>query len=568
MSDYSGRLELTWTNKHERLLAHEDGSYTWCPPSDYRVAEVRLLRDAGTTGETHAEADRAKDNLLIRGDALHALQSLNGLPEYARELQGKVRLIYLDPPFNTQQAFAQYDDALEHSVWLTMMRDRLLQLKKLLAPDGSIWVHLDDAEVHRARIVLDEVFGPDQFIGTIVWQKVYAPRNDAKRFSVSQDYLHVYGKEIDKFERNLLARSAAMDRRYKNSDDDPRGPWKPGDIGSNKSERERPNLAYDIVDPATGLVYPFKPEGVWRYNQDRVRELIADGRIVFPKKKDGRPSQKQFLSERDGAVPQTLWLHNEVGHTDESKREIQRLFPDVTPFATPKPERLMERIIHIASNPGDIVLDCFAGSGTTAAVAHKLGRRFVTVEWSRDTLERFTGPRLEKVVAGEDPGGITESVGWEGGGGFRVLDVAPSMFDDDEGQVVLADWAFGTALGEVTAAQLGFAYDPEALPFCGRKGRTRLVVVDGLVNDAVVRLLVAELADDERLTICGTMIDVAARDVLTELRPGSSLRKVPESILADYRRSQLWWDGHAGPAQLPGLEANGSTGPVEPQLVD
>ena len=219
------------------------------------------------------------------------------------------------------------------------------------------------------------------------------------------------------------------------------------------------------------------------------------------------------------------------------------MFPGVTPFATPKPERLLERIIHIATDPGDIVLDCFAGSGTTAAVAHKLGRRFVTVEWSRDTLERFTGPRLEKVVRGEDPGGITESAGWEGGGGFRVLDVAPSMFDDDEGHVVLADWAFGTALSEATAAQLGFAYEPDALPFSGRKGRTRLAVVDGLVNEAVVRLLLAELPDEERLAVCGTMVDPVARDQLSALRPGSTLRKVPESILADYRRSQLWWHG-------------------------
>ena len=211
----------------------------------------------------------------------------------------------------------------------------------------------------------------------------------------------------------------------------------------------------------------------------------------------------------------------------------------------------MERIIHIASSPGDLVLDCFAGSGTTAAVAHKMGRRWIMVEWSRQTVETFTAPRLAKVVSGEDPGGITEQAGWEGGGGFRVLDVAPTMFDEEEGQVLLAEWAFGTDLSEATAAQLGFEYDPELLPFCGRKGRLRLAVVDGLVNEAVARLLLQELPAEERLCVCGTMIDPAVRDVLRSERPGSTVRKVPESILADYRLGQLWWDAQATPAEEP-----------------
>lgn len=561
MTDYSGRLELTWTNKHERLLAHEDGSYTWCPRSDYRVAEVRLLRDAGTSGDTHEDAERAKDNLLIRGDALHALTSLNGLPEYAKELQGAVRLIYLDPPFNTQQAFAQYDDALEHSVWLTMMRDRLLQLKKLLAPDGSIWVHLDDAEMAYCRVMMDEVFGRENFVAGVVWEKADSPRNSARWFSTDHDYILVYARNQEVWRPNRLARTDKADAIYTNPDNDPRGSWLPGDPYANKPYSSG---EYSVVGP-TGRTFRPPPGRFWRVSEDRLKALDIDGRIWWGPKRDARPSIKRYLTEVGDLVPRTLWSRLEVGSNRTSKNEIRKLFPGIEAFGTPKPERLMERIIAIASNPGDIVLDCFAGSGTTAAVAHKMGRRFIAVEWSRDTLERFTGPRLEKVVAGEDPGGITESAGWEGGGGFRVLDVAPSMFDDDDGQVVLADWAFGTALGEATAAQLGFAYDPEALPFCGRKGRTRLVVVDGIVNEAVVRLLVAELADDERLMICGTMIDGAARDVLTDLRPGSSLRKVPESILADYRRSQLWWDGHAGPAQLPGLEAGG---PVEPVLAN
>lgn len=193
MTRYEGRLELTWTNKHLRLLAHDDGAYTWVSPSDYRVAEVRLLHGVEAVDDCRSERGRARDNLLIRGDALNTLRSLATLPEFAREYAGKVKLAYLDPPFNTQQSFLQYDDALEHSVWLTMIRDRLVQIKSLLAADGSVWLHLDDAEVHRARSVLDEVFGPDWFIGTIIWNKADTLRNDARRFSVSHDYLLVYG---------------------------------------------------------------------------------------------------------------------------------------------------------------------------------------------------------------------------------------------------------------------------------------------------------------------------------------------------------------------------------------
>jgi adenine-specific DNA-methyltransferase len=182
VASYEGRLELTWTNKHLRLLAHDDGSYEWVPASDYRVAEVRLLRDAGTVGQVHDDAERAKDNLLIRGDTLNALTSLIELPEFAQEYVGKVKIAYLDPPFNTQQSFLQYDDALEHSVWLTMIRDRLLQIRTLLAPDGSVWLHLDHSEVHRARCAMDEVFGPGCFVAEIIWRSSDNSNNDAKQF--------------------------------------------------------------------------------------------------------------------------------------------------------------------------------------------------------------------------------------------------------------------------------------------------------------------------------------------------------------------------------------------------
>jgi len=533
---YDGRLELTWTNKSMRLLAHEDGSYEWVSPSDYRVAEVRLLHDAGAVGEVHAQPDRAKDNLLIRGDALNALTSLIELPEFAREYLGKVKLAYLDPPFNTQQSFLHYDDALEHSVWLTMMRDRLVSIKTLLAPEGSVWVHLDDSEMGYCRVMMDEIFGRDNFVATVIWQKAHSARNDATQFSVDHDYILVYSRNTE-WRPYLLARDASMDARYSNPDNDPRGPWQAGDLTANGF---RKNGNYAITTPSGRLIPGPPPGGCWRYPEERFKELVADNRIHWRKGGAGEPRIKRFLSEvRQGRVPRTFWANDEVGHSQDAKQEIKDLVSDVEPFATPKPERLIERVLRVATEPGDVVLDCFLGSGTTAAVAHKTGRRWVGIEQNADTLQTFTRLRMTKVVGGEDPGGITQLMDWHGGGGFRILHVAPSMFEAVDGQVYLSEWATNGTLAEVTAAQLhyDYQYDP---PFCGLRGRSRLAVIDGLVNEAVVRLVANALAEDQRLVICGTAIDPTAREVLRGLRPGSSVRKIPHSILQEYRQSVRW----------------------------
>ena len=533
----SGRLELTWTNKHKRLLAHEDESYEWTNPSDYRVAEVRLLHDVSSVGKVHPKKERPADNLLIRGDALHALTSLTQIPEFAREYAGKVRLVYIDPPFNTGQMFSSYDDALEHSVWLTMFRDRLLQLRRLLSEDGSIWVHLDDVESHRARCVLDEVFGASAFVSTVVWENFYG-RSNAAAISPCHNYLLVYspiGKEKWRHARNLLPRDGKSASKYDNPDNDPRGDWRNGPIFAPEERHE--GLMYTIKTPAGRTVRP--PAGShWRMSEPEFWRLVEDGRITFGQDGKGAPAVKLFLNEvQDGLVPRSWWPHGEVGHSQEAKREIQALFPDQPPFATPKPERLMERVIQIATNEGDIVMDCFAGSGTTAAVAHKMNRRWVTSEWSRDNAENYILPRLTKVIEGTDLGGITESQGWEGGGGFRVLEVAPSMFDARDGRIVLAPWATDEALAEAVAAQAGFDYLPEDAPFCGRKGRQRLAVVDGLVNPDVAELLTSWLADNEVLVVYGTAIAPDTREALTTLRRGSQCRKVPQTLLNAYRRA-------------------------------
>lgn len=548
---YTGRLELTWTNKELRLLAHEDGSYEWLPEADYRVAEVRLLDTAGVIGQTHGDTHRAADNLLIRGDALNALRSLAKLPELAGEVVGKVRLAYLDPPFNTQQSWMQYDDALEHSVWLTMMRDRLQQVHKLLAPNGSVWVHCDDSEGARLRLVLDEVFSPSGFVGTVIWRSTDNSNNDAKQFSVDHNYILVYSRDPD-WRSNGLPRSEEQSKHYSNPDDDPRGRWFDGNPVDSPNPRE--NLRYTVVSPTGHVIDP--PDNGWRWKRETLDARMATGEIRFSD--DGkRVIRRTYLADQGLLPPSTLWADIAVtGSNRQAKYELKRLFdlPSAQLFDTPKPERLMKRIIELATDEGDLVLDCFLGSGSTAAVAHKMNRRWVGIERSADTLDKFTVPRLQRVVAGDDPGGVTALTQWEGGGGFRVLDVAPTMFEDAGGVVVLADWAVNGKLSEATAAQLYFDFEMEP-PFAGRKGKTRLAVIDGLVSVDVVSLLGGALAEDERLVLCGTAIDPAAGAALRELRPGSSVKKIPSSILEEYRQAR--W--------TPATVANGdSESSVEP----
>jgi adenine-specific DNA-methyltransferase len=650
---YEGRLELTWTNKPLRLLAHEDSSYEWVSSSDYRVAEVRLLYDAGTVGEVHGKRDRAKDNLLIRGDALNALTSLIELPEFERQYVGNVKLAYLDPPFNTGQAFTSYDDNLEHSVWLTMLRDRLVQIKQLLRTDGSIWVHLDDEEVHRCRSVLDEVFGPENFVATVIWQKAYSPRNDEAALSTDQDYILVYSKMPD-WRSNRLERFAERDALYRSPDGDPY-PWVSGDPAAPGAYQHQ-SMVYAIQSPFTGeLVYPAVGRH-WGSKQDSMKKMVeewgseyefvdlndaekralicgvptsevrqgicalmvkgdlaearavaesryAQGswpRLYFTKRGKGGLKLKRHLDRiSQTTAPRTLWFNSEVGHNRTAKAEMNGLFPGASQFPTPKPERLIQRILQIGTSPGDIVLDCFFGSGTTGAVAHKMNRRWVGIERARATVETYAEPRLRQVVAGEDRGGITAletlvgedlpegvkpgdaraaaravdtlheaglldkvhgldestiaalvkalravdktitNVMWHGGGGFRVMDVAPSMFEAVNGHVFLSEWATNGKLAEVTAAQLHYDYE-YAPPFVGRRGRSRLAVIDGLVNADVVRLVTNALPDDERVVICGTAIDPEAKDVLRRIRRGSTVRKIPHSILQEYRQTPRW----------------------------
>jgi adenine-specific DNA-methyltransferase len=598
VTKHKGRLELTWTDKDKALLSTGDGryDYTFVEPSDYRVSEVRLLEEQ----ERHiAEVpDGVKplfeptfDNLLITGDAMHVLDALRSIPEYADRYMGRVKLCYIDPPFNTGQVFDNYEDNIEHSIWLTMLRDRLQQIKPLLSGDGSVWVHLDDTEVHRCRVVLDEVMGADSFIATVAWEKDKGRRNDTD-ISSAHDYLLIYASlgKAWKNVRNLLPRDG-QEARYKNPDGDRRGPWLQGDNGTAKSGSTDKNR-FEITLPSGRIVTPGK--NYWRFSPDAFEEARADGRVWFGRKGDSLPYIKRYLTGvQDGLVPRTLWTADEAGHNQEAKRDhINKMFPDhPTGFATPKPERLLKRIIHIATDPGDIVLDCFAGSGTTAAVAQKTGRRWVTSELSTENVETFTKPRLLKVINGEDDRGISTvtnrvaadgvelpdgmtpveaqefnrllrkalkgaegndaatvkalkdatktrdetTVNWSGGGGFTHLRVGQSMFEEVEGRVFLADWATNGALTKAMCAQLAVRHRPDGI-FAGKSGKVRYVILDGMVTSSTVDAILDQLAEDEIVEVWATQVDVDAAERLQKMRPGSRLRSIPDSVLDCYRR--------------------------------
>ncbi|MEP7193006.1 MAG: site-specific DNA-methyltransferase [Actinomycetota bacterium] len=518
--DPTGKLELTWANKGDRLLSHGEATYEWVGPTDWRVSEVRLLHPVSTVG------DPAAGNLLITGDALHILTALTSLPELRDEYLGKVRCVYIDPPFNTQQTFATYDDAVEHSVWLTMLRDRLTQIKALLAPDGSVWVHVDDYEQHRARCVMDEVFGADRFVATVVWQKRYS-RDNRPAIGAVHDYIHVYSPMGGKWKdhRNRVVRQGA--KQYRNPNNDKRGRWRPIPLDVQAGHATKSQF-YPVTTPA-GVIHKPAAGRAWSLTKPRMDELIAQGHVYFGKDGRGKPNLIRYLDEDEGLVPWTWWPHEEVGHNDEAKKEILELFPDVEAFDTPKPERLLARIIGIATNEGDIALDCYAGSGTTAAVATKMGRRWVTSEVNVNTVATYTRPRLEAVVKGADPGGVTTAAEWEGGSGFTEAAVGASMFEQIDGVVILADWATGGALAEAVCAQVGYRLEPD-VPFIGRKGRTRLAVLDGMLTVDVADFLLAQLEPAERLLIVAQSLEPGVEDYVREQRPGSRARKVPRDL--------------------------------------
>jgi adenine-specific DNA-methyltransferase len=404
-------LSITWKNKEKILVEFDGEEPVWLD----KIEELpeKKLKKHFSYGVQDGE-DR--ENMLIKGNNIYSLKLLE------KEFSGKIKCIYIDPPFNTGKVFDHYADGMENTLWLSMMKCRLEIMRNLLSEDGAIFVHIDDDEMPYLKLLMDEVFGsnPPSYVATIIWQKKFSPQNDAKFFSDVHDFILVYAKDIKKLQLNLIERTKEQNSRYTNRDNDPRGPWMSSDL---TVKTPNPEWVYGITLPSGRIVKPSKSRS-WGFSQKRFEELVAENRIWFGEKGDSMPRLKRFLSDvKNGVVPKTIWTREEVGDNGEGKKEVKKFVSEnYKVFTTPKPERLLQRVLHIATNEGDWVLDAFLGSGTTCAAAHKMGRKWIGLE-SGQQMEEICIPRLKAVIDGRDDGGITQTVQWEQGGGFTYYSV-------------------------------------------------------------------------------------------------------------------------------------------------
>lgn len=497
------KLELTWIDKSKRarlepriLVENKDLSYS-----------SSVLSNEGFF-----------DNKLIFGDNLLSLKTLE------QDFYNKVKCVFIDPPYNTGSAFEHYDDGVEHSLWLSLLRERLVLIHNLLSVDGSLWITIDDNESHYLKVLCDEVFGRKNFISNIVWQKKYTVANDAKWFSDNHDHILVYAKNKDTWQPNRLPRTAEMNKAYKNPDNHPKGPWKSTPLHAKSGVNATP---YEF---GNGVVWT-PPAGTFRrYSDKTMLEMERIGQIWFGNNGNATPSRKTFLSDlkNTGVPARTVWLHDEVGHNHQAKDEV-KVFNSKSVFDTPKPEKLLERIITLATEPGDIVLDSFAGSGTTGAVAHKMGRRWIMIELGEHCHSHII-PRMQKVIDGEDQGGISKSVDWQGGGGFRYYKLAPSLIQHDRfGQPVINKEFNPEMLAEAVCKLEGFTYAPSDSLWWQHGYSTEtdfIYVTTQMLSAEQLEQLSEEVGSDKTLLVmCGAFRCDADRFA------NLTIKKLPKAIL-------------------------------------
>ena len=493
------KLELTWIGKGQ----------------DPQVEPRILLHDASKD-----YGDPNTGNMLIHGDNLLALKALE------QQFIGKIKCIYIDPPYNANAAQI-YNDSMEHSLWLSLIQPRLKILWDLLTSDGSIWISIDDHERDYLKVLCDETFGRACFLTSIVWQKRYS-RENRESIGDVHEYILVYVKDkaVFKKNRNMIPMSEDQAKVYKNPNNDPRGRWRPIPMTA-QAGHATPDQFYEITAPG-GAVHTPPPGRCWSLSKKTYEELLADGRIYFGKDNNSQPNKIRYLSEVPGVAPWTWWPSDEVGHTDIAKKEILSLF-NRDAFDTPKPEELIHRILHIATNPGDLVLDSFLGSGTTAAVAHKMGRRYIGVELGEHAYT-LCKVRLDKVIDGEQ-GGISRAVDWHGGGGYRFYELAPTLIvEDKHGNPVFSPQYNPTMLTAAVAKINGFFYAPDPEVFW-KQGYSQ----DNSVIYVTTQYLTSQMLDDiarelgfmERLLICAPAFDVG----LGKRYDNIEVRKIPQSVL-------------------------------------
>jgi adenine-specific DNA-methyltransferase len=500
------KLELTWIGKENR------------PKLEPRI----LLEDpAKSYHAKHRVTDNdIFDNKLIFGDNLLALKALE------QEFAGKIKCIFIDPPYNTGSAFAHYDDGVEHSLWLSLIRDRLELIHKLLAEDGSLWITIDDNEAHYLKILCDEVFGRQNFVTNAIWQKKFSPQNDERLITASHDHILVVAKNKELCAFNRLPRKLSHDESFSNPDNDPRGPWSSGDM---TSQTKAAGHSYPVVTPS-GITH-LPPSGrQWAPSLETFKKWLSDNRIWFGKDGKNRPRVKQFLSEvQDGIVPLSIWLRDEVGDNQDAKREAKQ-FNNKEIFETPKPERLIYKVLTLATNPGDLVLDSFGGSGTTGAVAHKMGRRWIMVELGEHCHTHIL-PRLQMVIDGADAGGITDSVEWKGGGGFRYYHLAPSLLKTDKwGNLVINKEFNADMLSEAVCKLEGYTYAPSDSLYWqhGHSSEKSFIYV---TTQHLTREQLTQL-NDEVGSARSLLVCCASFRGKAETFPSLELKKIPKAVLS------------------------------------
>jgi len=505
------KLELTWIGKENRprlepriLIEDSEKSYH----AKHRVSENDLF-----------------DNRLIFGDNLLALKALE------QEFAGKIKCIFIDPPYNTGNAFAHYDDGVEHSLWLSLMRDRLEILRRLLARDGSLWITIDDNECHYLKVMCDEIFGRVNFVANVVWEKVYTPKSNGRGLSSDHDHILVFAKSSVWLDSgwNMVPRTEEQRGRFRNPDNDPEGPWRtyPLDVRTEDSER-REKYRYEVLLPSGRVVKPAQGRH-WAFPKEEFKKRRAACEIYFGKDGNAMPTKKVYLKNaKQGVIARTWWTYREVGGNQDAKREILAIFGD-SGFITPKPERLLERVLTIATNPGDLVLDSFLGSGTTAAVAQKMGRRWIGIELG-EHCHTHCIPRLRKVIDGEDPGGITKAVNWEGGGGFRYYRLGPSLITEDEWGNPVINSEFNPAmLAEAMCKLEGFEYAPSEDFFWihGQSTETDFIyVTTQFMSREMLTRLSDEVGSKRSLLICCSAFRCDPSQF-----PNLTIKKIPNAVL-------------------------------------
>ena len=497
------RLELTWIGKGEELKL-----------------EPRILIE----DPEKSYGDPKAENMLIHGDNLLALKALE------QDFAGKIKCIFIDPPYNTGSAFEHYDDGIEHSLWLSLMSKRLVLLWGLLREDGSLWITIDDNECHYLKVLCDELFGRASFVTSIAWEKDKGRRSDTD-ISSAHDHILLYVKNREQWKRirNPLSRTADQEGRYRNPDNDPRGPWLQGDNATARSGSE--DGRYQITTPSGRAVTPSAGR-YWAFSKETFQKALTDGRVYFGKKGNGMPIIKRYLSEvQEGVVPRSWWPADEAGHNQEAKRDhLNKLLKGVPTFETPKPERLLERIINISTNPNDFVLDSFAGSGTTGAVAQKMGRHWIMVELGEHCYTHIF-PRLKKVIEGQDPGGITDAVGWKGGGGFNFYNLAPSLLAKDKyGNWIIDEKFKPNMLAAAMCKHEGFRFTPDDEIYWkqGKSTETDYIfVTTTFVTVEQMDKIHEEMKNEESLLICAKSFDPAGDGRYSNI----TIKKIPLMIL-------------------------------------